>query len=110
MMEVPMKADPWIDLSGCAHKREAVAYRPMAVLDDSACPPQWTIVLNRPADGDTLAGLESVRVLCLRLAPGTTAEQAHALAEHMAMVECLEAIHDDPAGGGGTVLQFRRAA
>jgi hypothetical protein len=106
-----MNADPWIDLNGGAHKREAVAYRPMAVLDDSACPPQWTIVLNRPADGDTLQGLEDVRVLCLRLKPDATAEQAHALAEHMGLVECLEAIHDDgqPAGGG-TVLQFKRAA
>jgi hypothetical protein len=106
-----MKTDPWIDLSGGAHKREAVAYRPMAVLDDSACPPQWTIVLQRPADGDTLQGLEDVRLLAMRLKPGATAEQAHALAEHMAMIQCLEAIHDEPnGGGGGVVLPFRRAA
>ncbi len=107
-----MKASPWIDRDGGAHRREAVRYRPMAVLDDSAVPAEWTIVLQRPADEDTLSGLEGVRVLCLRLRPGTTAEQAHALAEHMAgAVECLEAIHEDPAGGGGgVVLPFRRAA
>jgi hypothetical protein len=106
-----MKADSWIGHSGGAHRREAVRYRPTAALDDSAMPEQWTIVLERPADGDTLSGLEGVRLLTMRLKPGTTAAEAHALAEHLAVVECLEAIHDDPApDGGGVVLQFRRAA
>ena len=107
-----MKADPWIDRDGGAHRREAVRYRPTAVLDDSAMPEQWTIVLQRPADGDTLSGLAGVRLLAMRLKPGTTAAEAHALAEHMALAaDCLEAIHDDPApDGGGVVLQFRRAA
>jgi hypothetical protein len=105
-----MKAEPWIDRDGGAHRREAVRYRPMAALDDSADPPVWTIVLQRPADGDTLSGLEGVRLLAMRLPPETTAEEAHALAWHLGMVECLEAIHADPDHGGGTVLQFRMAA
>jgi len=102
--EVPVKADPWIDRDGGAHRREAV-------LDDGAVPEQWTIVLQRPADGDTLSGLAGVRLLVMRLKPGTTAAQAHALAEHMALADCLEAIHEDPApNGGGVVLPFRMAA
>jgi hypothetical protein len=110
MMEVPLKASPWIDRDGLAHRREAVAYRPLAALDDSAAHEQWVIALERPADGDTLSGLGGVRLLTIRLKTGTTAEQAYALAERMAgVVECFEAIHDDPLGGGA-VLQFRRVA
>src|SRR3954471_14186029 len=103
-----MKIEPWIDPAGVPRERERAAYQVMLISEGE----RFLICFLRP-EGDGLTCLEFVRIFTIPLRPGTSADEARALADGLVEhAEGLDAVYAPPPRPKPTnpnVLELRAA-